>query len=133
MNLIEKGQKALFFLKSKYLWVGVLMSLPILALADGATKPDPFGSFGVKFSKDGNGASDFGKSVVEYLWWLGVIIEAMAVITVIVTILHILSMSRDDKEHHGVVGKWVTVLICLAISMGLGVFLFGGLTAASGT
>ena len=111
-------------MRSKYLWLVILLNSPILALAGNAPPVDR-----VDFLKLSQNTArvGFGTPISSYFWWLGLIIEAMAVITVIVTILHILSMSRDDKEHHGVVGKWVTVLICLAISVGLWKLLFSGI------
>ena len=118
---------------SRLLWLSALLfSLPVLGLAD-ATKPDPFGLGGMKFGGNNNDAAKtFGSFTVEMLWWVGVVVIAICVITAITMILHILSMSKDDKEHHGVVGKWATVIICVVLALGLGGLLFTGLSAASG-
>jgi hypothetical protein len=108
-------------MRSKYLWLGVLMSLPILALAEKAPPAEWGGALDLS---QNTAIVGFGTPISSYFWWLGMIFEVVAILTVIGSIDNILSIKKADKEKHGVAGKLITVLVSLAISVGLGMLLF---------
>jgi hypothetical protein len=113
-------------------FLSFLSLFPMSAFAD-HPKDDPFiKSLGVQF-QDGQDAGDaVGSFVANLLWWGGLVVIALCIITAIGMIVHIMTMSKEDKEHHGTFMKWIMVIIAVVIAIALAGLLFSGLGKAAG-
>ncbi|WP_203249820.1 hypothetical protein [Cysteiniphilum marinum] len=117
------------YLKS-VVWLSGLMALPLTALAD-RPRDNPFGSLGLEFKGGENAGKTLGTYVLDLLWYLAVIVLAVCIITAIVMGNHLLHMTKDQKEEHGVIGRWITVMICVATALALGYFVITGINNAT--
>ncbi|WP_440993545.1 hypothetical protein [Cysteiniphilum litorale] len=113
-------------------FLSFLSLFPMSAFAD-HPKDDPFiQSLGVQF-QDGQDAGDaVGSFVANLLWWGGLVVIALCIITAIGMVVHIMTMSKEDKEHHGTFMKWIMVIVAVVIAIALAGLLFSGLGKAAG-
>ena len=115
---------------SGYYAIGAVITMTMLSLPVFADHPsgDPFAKdMGIDLKSSDNAGDAFGKFVTNILWWVGLAVMAISFIGAIMMIMHILNMSREEKDHHGTIGKWAIVLISVVLTIALGAVLFGGL------
>ena len=112
--------------------LSLLVLLPISAFAD-HPKDDPFiKSLGVQF-QDGQDAGDaVGSFMANLFWWGGLVVIALCIITAIGMIIHIMTMSKEEKEHSNTFMRWIVVIIAVVIAIALAGLLFSGLGKAAG-
>ena len=113
-----------------YAWLGAVITIGLLPRLGWSDHPsgDPFAkNIGIDLQSSDNAGDAFGKFIANILWWVGLASVAMALIYAIMVTMHILNMSREEKDHHGTIGKWATVLVAVVVAIALGGLLFSGL------
>jgi len=126
MLLIKRNIKKLTSISDRFkCWLTLFLLSPLSIFA---AKKDPYAKgLGINFEEGKDVGESTGHFIINLLWYAGVATVAGALIVAVATMMNILHMSKEEKEHSGTMMKWIVVIVSVVIVMGIGGLLLSGL------